>query len=180
MKIGQASASALMFIAYIGIGSNLGNREENCEKAIYLLEQKGIKVTKRSSFYETEPWGVKEQPKFINMAVEIETYLKPEELLRTIKEIENEIGRRSSTRWGPRIIDLDILFYNDLILRTPELEIPHPLIHERDFVLKPLSEIAPDKIHPVLKKTIKELLNWYKSQIPSTKIMDKSQAPNYK
>ncbi|MBI4945666.1 MAG: 2-amino-4-hydroxy-6-hydroxymethyldihydropteridine diphosphokinase, partial [Bacteroidetes bacterium] len=107
-----------MAIAYIGIGSNLGNREENCKKAISLLEQNGIKVTKRSSFYETEPWGVKDQPKFINMAVEVETHLKPEELLKTIKKIEKDLGRGESMRWGPRVIDLDILLYNNLILKT--------------------------------------------------------------
>jgi 2-amino-4-hydroxy-6-hydroxymethyldihydropteridine diphosphokinase len=147
-----------MPIAYIGIGSNLGNRRENCEKAISLLIKKGIKITKRSSFYETEPWGMKDQPKFINMAVEVETLLKPEELLKTLKKIEIEIGRYRGKRWGPRVIDLDILFYNDMIIKTPELEIPHPLTQEREFVLKPLSEIAPDKIHPVLNKSIKELL----------------------
>ena len=147
-----------MSIAYIGIGSNLGNREENCQKAIALLIKKNIKITKRSSLYEIEPWGVKEQPRFINMAVEIETNLEPAELLKVIKEIENSMGRREGIRWGPRVIDLDVLLYDDLILKTGELEIPHPAIKDREFVLKPLSEIAPDKIHPILKKSIKTLL----------------------
>ena len=142
---------------YIGIGSNLGNREENCERAIKLLESNHINVTKRSSMVETEPWGVKDQPKFINMAVEIKTDLKPEELLHLLKNIEAEIGRRPAEHWGPREIDLDILLYDDLILKTQELEIPHPHISEREFVLKPLSDIAPVKIHPVLKKSIKDL-----------------------
>ena len=102
--------------------------------------------------------GVKEQPKFINMAVEIETNLEPGVLLKTIKEIESSMGRRKGMRWGPRVIDLDILLYDDLILKTHELEIPHPGIKDREFVLKPLSEIAPDKIHPVLKKSINDLL----------------------
>ena len=147
-----------MSIAYIGIGSNLGNREENCQKAIALLIEKNIKITKRSSLYEIEAWGVKEQPRFINMAVEIETNLEPAELLKVIKEIENSMGRREGIRWGPRVIDLDVLLYDDLILKTGELEIPHPAIKDREFVLKPLSEIAPDKIHPILKKSIKTLL----------------------
>jgi 2-amino-4-hydroxy-6-hydroxymethyldihydropteridine diphosphokinase len=146
---------------YIGIGSNLGEREENCERAIRLLIKNGITVTKRSSMIETEPWGMKEQPKFINMAVEIQTSLKPDELLHLLKNIEGEAGRSATTRWGPRIIDLDILLYNDLIMKTPELEIPHSGIKEREFVLKPLAEIAPDKVHPVLKKTIKELFLQY-------------------
>ena len=147
-----------MTIAHIGIGSNFGNRQENCEKAVNLLSRKGIKVLKCSSFYETEPWGVKEQPKFINTAVETETDLKPEELLKTIKGIESDLGRGSGIRWGPRLIDLDILLYNDLVVKTNNLEIPHPGVKNREFVLKPLSEIAPDKIHPVLKKSIESLL----------------------
>ena len=148
-----------MAIVYIGIGSNLGNREENCEKAINLLSQKGIEVLKRSSFYETEPRGVKEQPKFINAALEVETDLEPEELLKTIKGIETDLGRVSGIRWGPRLIDLDILLYDDLTVKTDNLEIPHPGVKDRDFVLIPLSDIAPDKVHPVLKKSIKELLS---------------------
>ena len=148
-----------MAIVYIGIGSNLGNREENCEKAINLISQKGIEVLKRSSFYETEPWGVKEQPKFINAALEVETDLEPEELLKTIKGIETDIGRVSGIRWGPRLIDFDILLYNDLTVKTDNLEIPHPGVKDRGFVLMPLSDIAPEKVHPVLKKSIKKLLS---------------------
>lgn len=144
--------------AYIGIGSNLGDREDNCMKAVALLGDKGIKVTRRSSMIETEPWGVVDQPKFINMAVEIETALSPEELLKLLKVIESEIGRRPALRWGPRSIDLDILLYDDLILEAPELEIPHAGMDEREFVLKPLAEIAPEKIHPVFKKSISGLL----------------------
>ena len=145
--------------AYIGIGSNLGNREENCDKSIQLIEEDSrIKITKRSSMIETEPWGIKDQPKFINMAVEIVTDLKPKALLSLLKKIETESGRSPGRRWGPRVIDLDILFYDDLVLKIPGLEIPHPEICKRDFVLIPLKEIAPEKLHPVLKKKIKELL----------------------
>ncbi len=147
-----------MSITYISIGSNLGDREENCKQAINLIEKNGIVIKKQSRMYETAPCGLKGQPKFINMAVEVETDKKPEELLRVLKEIEKEIGRTETVKWGPRVIDLDIIFYNDLILKTQDLEIPHPYMHERAFVLKPLCEIAPDKKHPVIKKTVKEML----------------------
>ncbi len=147
-----------MATVYIGIGSNLGDREENCGKAVALLIESGVKVIKRSSLYETEPWGFKEQPMFINMVLEIETQIEPEELLKVLKQIEIKLGRVEGKRWMPRIIDLDILVYNDLIIKTSNLEIPHPGMHERTFVLEPLSEIAPDKIHPVFKKTFNDLL----------------------
>ena len=147
-----------MAIAYIGIGSNLGNRQENCLHAIELLEEKGIIVKKRSSMHETEPWGVKDQPRFINMTIEIETGLEPKEFLRILKNVERELGREKSFKWGPRSIDLDILLFDDLVLKEDDLEIPHPFMHDRDFVLKPLCEIAPDRIHPVLKKKICDLV----------------------
>ena len=147
-----------MPVVYISIGSNLGNREENCLRAITLLSGEGILVKRRSSLYETEPWGVTDQPRFINMSLEMETEKEPEKLLEVLKGIEKRLGRQDTSCWGPRIIDLDILLYDDRIIDRPNLQIPHPLMHERDFVLKPLSEIAPKKIHPVLKKTVEELL----------------------
>lgn len=147
-----------MATIHIGIGSNLGKRKENCKKAIGLLLENGITVTKMSSIIETEPWGVTSQDKFINTAVEARTELEPEELLATLKKIELEMGRLPSVRWGPRLVDLDILFYDDLVMKSDDLEIPHPLIKDREFVLKPLAEIAPDKVHPVFKKTVRELL----------------------
>ena len=153
-----------MATIYIGIGSNIGNREENCRQAIRFLEENGISVKKQSEMYETEPWGVKDQPKFINMAIEIETNKKPEDLLGILKNIENQMGRTESVKWGRRVIDLDILLYDDLSIETPHLEIPHPFMHEREFVLKPLAEIAPDKKHPVIGKTIKEMFGGLKQQ----------------
>jgi 2-amino-4-hydroxy-6-hydroxymethyldihydropteridine diphosphokinase len=144
--------------AYIGIGSNLGSREKNCKDAISFLVKNGIAIIKLSSMIETEPWGVTDQPKFINMAVEAETGLEPEELLKVLKKTELKTGRSPGTRWGPRVIDLDILFYDDLVIRTAHLEIPHPGIKDREFVLKPLAEIAPEKVHPVLQKSVRMLL----------------------
>lgn len=144
--------------AYIGIGSNIGNREENCNRAIELMMDRGIKVTKRSSMIETEPWGLKDQQRFINMAIEIETDLLPVDLLFTLKGIESQMGRQEGIRWGPRIIDLDILLYDNLIINTPEIQIPHNGTYDRVHVLEPLSEIVPSKIHPVLGKTIEEIL----------------------
>lgn len=146
-----------MAIVHISIGSNIGDRQSNCSDAIKRMQMKGVSIKKISSMYETEPWGMKKQPKFINMAIEAETSLLPEELLKTLKDIEKEMGRQDTVKWGPRIIDLDILFYNDIAIEMEHLQIPHPLLHKRDFVLIPLCEIAPDKLHPVLKKTIKQL-----------------------
>ena len=148
-----------MSSVFIGIGSNLGNREENCRKALRLISEKAGIVTRQSSIYETRPWGVENQPPFFNMAAEADTLADPRTLLSILKVIEKELGRTESPRWGPRTLDLDILFYDDLVIDTPELRIPHPLMHMRKFVLQPLSEIAPDKVHPILKKTVKELLS---------------------
>lgn len=144
-------------IVHIGIGSNLGEKLKNCRKALELIKAKGIAIRKVSSFFETEPWGVAAQPSFINAAIEADTVLSPDQLLTVLKDIEKDMGRVKTIKWGPRIIDLDILFYGDEIVETESLKIPHPLLHERDFVLLPLNEICPDKIHPLKRETIRKL-----------------------
>jgi 2-amino-4-hydroxy-6-hydroxymethyldihydropteridine diphosphokinase len=146
-----------MATVYIGIGSNLGDRRGNCLRAIELMEERGLEVKGRSRTYETEPWGVEDQPRFINMAVSVETDLSPQKLLSLLKETEKLLGRTETVRYGPRTIDLDILLYDTLVVKEGGLEIPHPLMHERDFVLAPLAEIAPEAVHPVMGKTIREL-----------------------
>jgi len=150
--------------AYLGIGSNLGNRKDNCRTAISHLVDSGIKVLRHSSMIETDPWGIKDQPPFINMAIKLQTDRTPEALLTLLKKIEITLGRVPGPRWGPRVIDLDILFYNNVIMDTAELKIPHQEIIARYFVLKPLVEIAPDLVHPVLKKSILHLLSELRSR----------------
>lgn len=144
--------------AYIALGSNLGNREENLKTAIEKIK-KIVQIKEISSIYETEPEGYKNQGLFLNMAIEIKTSLGPQELLSNLQEIENEMGRTREIKNGPRTIDLDIIFYEDKIIEEQNLKIPHPLMHKRNFVLLPMNEIAPEFIHPILKKSIKTLKN---------------------
>jgi len=129
----------------------------NLEAALNQIAGLGT-VEKKSSVYETKPWGLKEQPNFLNQVAQIETGLEPLELLKELKKIERVMGRKKTVRYGPRLIDLDILFYEDLILRTRALVIPHPLLAQRAFVLVPLNEIEPELIHPLEKKSIHDLL----------------------
>lgn len=147
-----------MAVVYLGIGSNLGDKKANCLRAIELLSAKGISVTRESSLYKTMPWGFKDQPDFINMAIEVCTDLPSADLLSLLKAIEKEMGREDSGRWGPRLIDLDILLYNSLVLDNDILTVPHPALHKRAFALEPLAEIAPDVIHPLMQRNIVELL----------------------
>lgn len=141
---------------YLSIGSNVGNRQQFIKLAVDRISD-FCKTTAISSMYETEPWGKLDQPKFLNICLSIETSLQPKELLEKLKSIEADLGRVGTAKWAQREIDLDILFYEHLVLESPDPVLPHPRIEERAFVLIPLAEIAPDFIHPVLKKTIREL-----------------------
>ena len=144
-------------IAYIGIGSNVGDREANCRKSIELLAEAG-RVTTISSLYRTEPVGYQEQEDFINAVAAVETDLEPAELLRVCRSIEDRLGRKRGLRWGPRTADLDILLYGDQVVNQPGLAIPHPRMALRKFVLAPLAEIAPDAVDPLLHRTAAQLL----------------------
>jgi 2-amino-4-hydroxy-6-hydroxymethyldihydropteridine diphosphokinase len=142
---------------YLGLGSNMGDRQKNLDKALDLLSQR-LQVEKVSSVYETEPIGNVNQPRFLNMVCQAFTRLAPVELLAVAKGIELKLGRAPGKSNAPRPIDIDILFYGDLVIETPELVIPHPRLTERAFVLIPLAEIAPDLVHPVSSQTVKELM----------------------
>ena len=145
--------------AFIAIGSNMDSPADNCIEAANLLDgHPAISVSDRSSLYETEPFGKNDQDWFINSVVEVTTHLSPELLFKACLAIEKEMGRVREEKWGPRVIDLDILFYDDFVFKERGLEIPHPGIAERSFVLEPMNEIAPDFVHPKLKKSIETLL----------------------
>ncbi|MDD5382703.1 MAG: 2-amino-4-hydroxy-6-hydroxymethyldihydropteridine diphosphokinase [Candidatus Margulisbacteria bacterium] len=151
---------------YLGLGSNVGDREEYIEQAIFLMEKNpNIEVIKRSANHETEPEGGGSQPPFINATVAIKTKLRPHKLLDVCQEIETTLGREREIEWGPRTIDIDILLYGGEIVSDDKLQIPHPLMHERLFVLKPLKEIAPQVIHPILEKTIEALFDERKAEL---------------
>jgi 2-amino-4-hydroxy-6-hydroxymethyldihydropteridine diphosphokinase len=160
-------------IAYIGVGSNLGDKVYQCEQSLReILRVDHHRLLARSSFYKTQPLGFLDQDWFVNGAFKIETFLEPLELLRSLKEIELRLGRRESFRWGPRAIDLDILFFDDETIRTRELIIPHPRLEERQFVLVPLVEIDRHLVHPVLQKTILQLLESLKEDQGVEKLQD--------
>ena len=146
-------------LAYLGLGTNLGDRWANLRNALGLLASGGteLRLLRCSQVYETEPWGVTEQPAFLNLAVEVATSLDPEGLLAKCKLVEEELGRVPGLRWGPRLIDLDILLYGTAVVDLPHLEVPHPRLHLRAFALVPLAELAPDLVHPSLGVSIGEL-----------------------
>jgi 2-amino-4-hydroxy-6-hydroxymethyldihydropteridine diphosphokinase len=142
----------------IGLGANLGDRAANFYAAVRELFAHGCEVTALSPLYETEPWGVTDQPRFLNAVCQVRTDLAPTALLNTLKEIEHTLGRQETMRYGPRPIDLDILLYDNLILDTPRLTIPHRGIVDRSTVLAPLADLVPNLRHPITGQTIKEHL----------------------
>ena len=146
-----------MSIAYIALGSNLGDKEKNLRRALLLLTQQGVEVVRVSSFLSTEPYGVTDQPQFLNAVACVRTSLAPLALLDVLLATELAVGRVRLRHWGERNIDLDLLLYEDVVLNTPRLRLPHPDMQNRDFVLLPLAEIAPELKHPTLQKTIWEL-----------------------
>lgn len=149
-----------MATVYLGLGTNLGDKEANLRTAIYKLQERIGKQVSLSSFYETAPWGFESDHSFLNAAIGLETNLSPIEILHITQEIEKELGRTKKSvngSYSDRLIDIDILLYDTLVLQTPELTIPHPLMTERDFVMKPLIEIAGNVIHPTRQKTLSEL-----------------------
>ena len=143
---------------FIGLGTNLGKRRRNLAAARRMLGP-DLRLTAESTVIETAPWGYPDQPDFLNQVVRAETGLDPAAVLSALKSIEASLGRTPTFRYGPRLIDLDLLYYDDLVLDDPGLTIPHPRLHERDFVLRPLAEIAPDWVHPVLGMTHDQLLS---------------------
>ena len=145
-------------MAYLGLGTNLGDRRANLREAANLLASgPGLRVMRCSRVYETEPWGVADQPAFLNCVLEAAVTLSPEDLLARCKEVEATLGRQPGIRWGPRLIDVDILLYGDRTVNLPHLEIPHPRLHLRAFALIPLAELAPGLEHPALPKSIGQL-----------------------
>ncbi len=144
--------------AYLGLGSNLGNRQENLAQAVKGLSSgTDISVLRTSGIYDTAPWGMTGQPNFLNMVVKIYPHLSPHRLLDRAKELEIESGREPSPRFGPRLIDVDILLYGNCVVDEPDLKIPHASLHLRAFVLVPLAELAPAAVHPVVGSTIAQL-----------------------
>lgn len=144
-------------IVYLALGSNMGNRLSNLKAAVLNLTPQ-MTVKQKSSVYETPPWGFTEQDAFLNQVVKVTTYLEPEPLLRHLKRMETALGRVPNFQNGPRVIDIDILFFDKMIINTPPLVVPHPRLHERAFVLVPLAEIEPDFIHPILQRPINKIL----------------------
>lgn len=143
---------------YILLGSNLGNREENLGLALDKIAAVVGRILAQSTIYQSEPWGISQQPKFLNQVAEVNSRNDPQQVLQKLLLIETELGRERLEKWGPRTIDLDILFFNDRVIQTENLIVPHPGIPMRRFVLVPLCEIAPNFFHPLLEKTCQQLL----------------------
>jgi 2-amino-4-hydroxy-6-hydroxymethyldihydropteridine diphosphokinase len=149
-----------MHIVYLLTGSNMGQPQHMLEEAKLAIEAQGLgKVVNESAVYQTEAWGMHNQPDFLNQVLKLETSLASQKLLQQLLAIELQMGRKRLEKNGPRVIDIDVLFYDDAVISEPDLTVPHPLLQNRRFVLVPLDEIAPTLLHPVLKKTVSQLLN---------------------
>lgn len=159
----------LMNKAYLLLGTNEGEREQWLKQAIERLNDFGA-IERTSSVYETAAWGIEEQPDFLNMVVLLKTHLSAPELLKATQVVEESLGRQRILKWGQRTLDIDILFFNDDVIQTEILHIPHPHLHERRFTLAPLNELASGFIHPVLKKTVAELVNVCKDPLQVRKL----------
>lgn len=153
----QTDFSKKYINVFLGLGSNVGDRAANLKVAADLITKNVGKIAKKSHLYETQPWGNTDQESFLNQVIMINTTLDPRDLLEKISKIERELGRERREKWGPRPLDIDILFYGKRVIRDKGLEIPHPELHKRAFVLVPLMEIAPELEHPILKKQVDEL-----------------------
>ena len=149
---------------YVGVGSNLGRRTDNIRRGLELLEQQGFKIERRSRVYETKPIEMKATRDFLNLAVRASTRLSPAETLDAFRRVEQALGRGRHRRNTPRTLDLDLLFYDNRVIRRPGLTVPHPRLHEREFVLAPLNDIAPNLVHPVLHRRVRTLLKLVSSE----------------